>query len=203
MAGAVLVLEARGLGALSCVPRQHFPLSHQRIRLHGVVNSPAPGGPIRIMRTPSCAWAEMPWPPPSRCSSSAMRASSVVTLCLRSSTEASCIGAIVLTAVGTGGRSEARDVSAGGDGRWVRWQWRGIEMQMLADGAPAERLHGPPDSLPLATRVVRLCLGQAFGPRRDHLHTRLPSVYVTRRARPKLCSVANGLSILFAPLSIL
>lgn len=70
------------------------------------MRSPAPGGPIKIIRTPS---VELPEPPASLFSSSAIRASSRETVLLSSSTTVSVIGAIVLVYVknreGRGGRT--------------------------------------------------------------------------------------------------
>jgi hypothetical protein len=55
---------------------------------------PAPGGPIKIIRTLSCCADELPPWPDNRPSSSAMRCSSLWTVLLSSSTTVSVMGAI-------------------------------------------------------------------------------------------------------------
>jgi hypothetical protein len=73
MAGAELVLDARCLCALAYTQCQHV----QPTVVCSHVPSPAPGGPIKIILTLSCAVDEPPPWPENRPSSSAMRCSSL------------------------------------------------------------------------------------------------------------------------------
>ena len=92
MASTVLVLDPRCLRAFA-YPRV---LAHHDCDCRGQHGlSPAPGGPIKIMRMLLEEDGAGAACPDSLCSSSTMRFSSRETNCLRSSTAVSVMGAIV------------------------------------------------------------------------------------------------------------
>ena len=72
----------------ACVPLPWFVLT--KLPIFRVRDIPAPGGPMRIILTLSCALSAMPTWPCSRDSSSAMRCSSLETVLWRSETADGC-----------------------------------------------------------------------------------------------------------------
>jgi hypothetical protein len=94
MASAVFFLDLWCLRSLACIPVSEVVSPYATLFAHfAIFHAPAPGGPMRIMRTP-CDGA--PPPPPKLPSSSAIRPSSFEMRPLSSSTTCSVIGAILL-----------------------------------------------------------------------------------------------------------